>query len=128
VVAGEKMNTEIEDAKEDLIRSYNQAVLEFGKDRTPYNEGIVRGLNIALCAIMDSPAELHKIRIAADEAARFYVETRDGAYRVSKFLRGYGGGFEAAIGHALEQADTENAIRIRNAFPDLWGKYANITD
>lgn len=38
----------------------------------------------------------------------------------------YGGSFVHDLGRALRHADLENALKIKNAFPEYWAKYKEI--
>ena len=52
---------------------------------------------------------------------------RDEALRVAASMIRHGGSFAQHLGYALECADTENTKRIKEAFPECWKHYKNMT-
>lgn len=49
-------------------------------------------------------------------------------YHVYTAMINYGGSFVKALGNALAHADSFNAARIKQAFPDYWQEYLNIAE
>ena len=47
-------------------------------------------------------------------------------YTVATNMVRYGGSFVVALGKALILSDEENERRIKEAFPEYWGKYSKI--
>jgi hypothetical protein len=43
---------------------------------------------------------------------------------VANAMESYGGSFVAALGKALQRADSINAEKIKDAFPEYWKQYA----
>lgn len=44
-------------------------------------------------------------------------------YFVASGMAKFGGAFVKALGEALHRADSENALKIKEAFPEYWEKY-----
>ena len=47
----------------------------------------------------------------------------DESLSVANAMMEYGGSFVSALGKALMSADHINVIKIKNAFPEDWGRY-----
>lgn len=52
--------------------------------------------------------------------------TREERYYVAWAMVAYGGGFVHNLGLALFAADSENATKIKTAWPEYWAKYLDI--
>ena len=46
---------------------------------------------------------------------------------VANAMTKYGGGFVKSLGEALFHADTHNTIKIKNAWPEYWKQYAEMS-
>lgn len=51
------------------------------------------------------------------------IAAEEEKYQVYTAMMHYGGSFAKALGHALAHADSFNAARIKQAFPDYWQEY-----
>lgn len=49
--------------------------------------------------------------------------TRDEIVYTSRAMKAFGGSFAASIGDAMIKADSNNIVRLLNAFPELVEKY-----
>jgi len=54
--------------------------------------------------------------------------TDDEAKKVGEAMRRYGGGFVRQLGIAVGFADPTNRTRIKNAFPEYWSKYLELSN
>lgn len=55
-----------------------------------------------------------------DDQIRIVLDERP---LVAESMIKYGGGFAGNLGKALQHADFNNALRIAEAFPELWKQY-----
>ena len=53
---------------------------------------------------------------------------REEALKVADAMQVYGGNFVAHLGQALEAADDDNTIKIKNAFPQYWETYLGMAN
>lgn len=53
------------------------------------------------------------------------IEFLDEIRIVKENMEKHGGGFDRALAKALMLADSENSIKIKDAWPDLWDLYLN---
>jgi len=49
---------------------------------------------------------------------------KDNDYRILEAMSVYGGSFVKAIAVAARMADSENYVKLKAAFPDIWDSYA----
>ena len=54
------------------------------------------------------------------------AQLREEKYMVSSAMEKYGGSFVKALGVALDKADENNTLKIRNIFPEYWKKYLKV--
>ena len=56
------------------------------------------------------------------------IEERNEAMHVAKMMIRHGGGFVSHLGIALTHADMDNTSRIKEAFPEYWEQYNNMSE
>lgn len=82
--------------------------------------------NQAVETEVDVPDEL-PIDVAVPDPEPKVLRGDELVYTV-RSMRGFGGSFVQHIGAALQTADSSNAVRLQQAFPDLIEKYGPGTD
>jgi len=56
------------------------------------------------------------------------IEDTYESQQVAKAMIRYGGGFVSHLGEALTRADPDNMKRIKQAFPEYWEKYLEMSE
>lgn len=115
------------------IYDKDQADLHALRDAAAKQEQADRDAKIAEEAVEEFKAkevviETTPHKIISQLADEMIFSQEKERYKVQENMQKFGGSFEKALGVALTRADSNNTMRIKNAFPEYWDEYLNFGD